>query len=508
MGLKSPCAKESMMQIPAVPSWSRENHPARFNMLSYFRGENFRAQYVPNLSQIAFPQFTRTVVAEIASSKAVGFDLVLLCFLSSIAAAERGKHRVVLSDGSKNSLSIIVHVGAESGAGKGRALEESLAFFTQWEKIAVQKIKEENKARADENELALVRIATLTRQYSKEFNPEIAEQICAEKRNLKETLPVPCLLLNDVTASAYTQELVNHGVAVRLESDGILLPADTLRIVNKAWSGESSRRTRLTMPEGTVHDPFIVDLVLTQPESFLRHISDPDTIASGRLARTLVYLHDNKSFVPQQPTHELNPETRKQFYTKLADLLHYSEQETQAKTEIFVEREAEDLFFKTNAMWHDQCQFGGSLYKIRDFGERMGQHALRLAGILHLAEHQIGSSTEISSETMQIAINMTEVFADHTFAYRIKDYGDFNRECCRAIMTFILEKNFYDVPELIIKQALKHRYKAADINVGLHHLQQCGYLLEQQNPFHQNHVGRPLGRTFINPYHDRNGQVM
>lgn len=315
-------------------------------------------------------------------------------------------------------------------------------------------------------------------------------------------------MLNDVTASAYTQELVNHGVAVRLESDGILLPADTMRIVNKAWSGESSRRTRLSMPDGTVHDPFIVDLVLTQPESFLRHISDPDAIASGRLARTLVYLHDNKSFVPQQPTHELNPETRKQFYTKLADLLHYSEQEAQAKTEIFVEREAEDLFFKTNAMWHDQCQSGGSLYKIRDFGERMGQHALRLAGILHLAEHQIGSSTEISPETMQIAINMTEIFADHTFAYRIKDYGDFNRECCRAIMTFILEKNFYDVPELIIKQALKHRYKAADINVGLHYLQQYGYLRELENPFGQKRVGRPHGRSFINPYYDRDGQTM
>ena len=133
------------MNMQIMEPWQMKNHPARIEMLSLFNGDDFHAHCVPSLCRIAYTKFTRNVVGEIASSKAVGFDLVLLCFLASIAVADRGKHRVVLSDGSENSLSIIMHVGAESGAGKGRALEESLAFFERWEKTASQKIEEENK---------------------------------------------------------------------------------------------------------------------------------------------------------------------------------------------------------------------------------------------------------------------------------------------------------------------------------------------------------------------------
>ncbi len=432
-----------------------------------------------------------------------------MSFLASIAVADRGKHRVELSNGSKNSLSLIMHVGAESGAGKGRALEESLNFFGKWEKAASQKIEEENSVRAGENELVNIRIAALKRHYAKTFAPEIAREIFEEKANLLKPLPYPHFLLNDVTASAYTQELVEHGVATRLESDGMPLPAETMWIVNKAWSGESSRRTRLTMPDGVAHDPFIVDLVMTQPEFFHRHISAPEAVASGRLARTLVYQYDSKNFIPAQPTHEMNNEILLLFHRKLSELLHYAEENPTEKMPIHLEREAESLFSRTSAKWHDQCQLGGPLHKIKDFGERMGQHAIRLAGILHLAEHQAGSPTKINIETMQIAIDMTEIFADHTFAYRIKDYGDFNQRCCCDIMTFILEKNFHNVPELVIKQALKHRYKATDINIGLHYLQLSGHLRpERENPFRLKSVGRPVGRIFINPYYDQYGQAI
>ena len=494
------------MTLPIMEPWRMKNPPARLEMLSFFRGEDFRAYHAPNLCRVAYPAFTRTVVGEIASAKAVGFDLVLLSFLASIAVADRGKHRVVLSNGCENSLSLIMHVGAESGAGKGRALEESLNFFRTWEKTVSQKIEEENKARSGKNELINIRIAALKRHYAKTFDPEIAEQILAERAHLLEPLRCPHFLLNDVTAPAYTQELVEHGVATRLESDDMPLPAETMRLVNKAWSGESCRRTRLTTRDGIVHDPFIVDLVMTQPEFFHRHISDPDAVASGRLARTLVYLYDNAHFIPQQPAHKLNSETRKLLYDKLSGLLRYSEMESQTKAQVLVEREAEDLFFKTNALWHEQCQPGGSLYKIKDFGERMGQHAIRLAGILHLAEHRIGSPTKINTETMQLAINMTETFADHTFAYRIKDYGDFNQRCCCDIMLFVLENNFFEVPEVVIKQALRKKYKAADVEVALYYLQQSRHLYQDhENPFRSKQVGRPEGRIFRNPYFEPGG---
>lgn len=486
----------------------RRVYLSRMDAFTYFKGEGFYAKRVPNLSDILYPQFTRTVVKEIASAKAIGFDLVLLSFLPTIAAAERGKHRLILSDGRTNSLSCIFLVGAESGAGKGRALEETLSFFSEKEKVMTQQIQQENKLRTNENHLTKLRISALKRRYKKTFDPEIANQICMEQDNLKEMLPLPHLLLNDITPSAYDQELINHGVAVRLESDGILLPDKTMRIVNKAWSGESNRRTRLFAPDGTSYDPFIVDLVMTQPEFFHRYLSNSETLESGRLARTLTYLYNANTFTSYQPAHGIDPEIRSLFHKKLESLLCYSETTSSEKTTIFVDREAEKLFLYAEGMWHAHCKFDGSLYKIKDFGERMGQHALRLAGILHLAENEVGSQTKITYETMQIAIDMVNIFAEHTFAYRIKGYGDFNRKCCCDIMTYVLGENLYKFSETELKQALKSRnYQSKDIAVGIYYLQQDGHLC-QDDEFcsRENRVGRSAGRIFINPYHERYGR--
>ena len=322
--------------------WTR--YPdTRDEAFEYFRNKGFQARRVQSLCNIAYPKFTRTVVSEIFSAKAVGFDLVLLCFLPTIAAAERGKHRVVLSDGRKNSLSCIFFVGAESGAGKGLALEESLAFFSHWEEAEIQKIQAENARRTDENDLIKARIKVLRKQYAKKPTVETKNLILAEKSKLKDMLPFPHLLQNDVTAASYTQELVKHNIAIRLESDGIILPDSTMRIVNKAWSGENSRRTRISMPDGVFREPFIVDFVAIQPDFFHRYISDPKAVESGRLARTLVYLYDANSFTPNQPAHEMEQQIRNIFHGKLEDLLHYSETSSE-KTSILLDPEAESLF--------------------------------------------------------------------------------------------------------------------------------------------------------------------
>lgn len=106
-----------------------------------------------------------------------------------------------------------------------------------------------------------------------------------------DALPIPHFLLNDVTEAAYSQHLVDFGVAIRLESDGMLPPKKAMRLMTKVWSGESSSRKRMTSPDGRIEDPFVVDLVMTQPEFFRNVISTPEFLESGLMARTLPYLY-------------------------------------------------------------------------------------------------------------------------------------------------------------------------------------------------------------------------
>lgn len=142
---------EPTFYVPSTPTY---NYPhTRTEAIEYFISSSFNIKQISNLCGILYPQFTRNVVSEIASAKSIGFDLALLAFLPSIAAAERGKHIVTLSNELKNNLSCIFLVGAESGSGKGRALEESLSFFSNWEDDMIKRIRDINKRRSDENEI-------------------------------------------------------------------------------------------------------------------------------------------------------------------------------------------------------------------------------------------------------------------------------------------------------------------------------------------------------------------
>jgi len=120
----------------------------RSKMIRYFRYEYGPNTNVGSLQYVPLPSFTQVVVNEIAASKAGPQELALLGFLPTLATADRGRTRVVMSDGSSNSLSLFVTVGAESGTGKSRSVEEALAIFADWqsekEDAVRRKIKREN----------------------------------------------------------------------------------------------------------------------------------------------------------------------------------------------------------------------------------------------------------------------------------------------------------------------------------------------------------------------------
>ncbi len=74
-------------------------------------------------------------------------------------------------------------------------------------------------------------------------------------------------------------------------------------------------------------------------------------------------------------------------------------------------------------------------------------------------------------------------------------------------MVHIVEMNFYVVPEKEIKGALRHRYRAEDVDVALYYLLAGNYLYEYPQP-HRTGRGRPAGKEFINPFYDPYGRVL
>ncbi len=305
-------------------------------------------QPIFSLTEVPLPTFTNTVVNEIAAAKAVPRGLSLLAILSSIAAADRGHSRVITSDGSSNSLSLILHVAAEPGCGKSRALEVPLGILSEWEQNKEAEIVAQNRNREFLNQAIEKRIQFLLQSFVRSGDPTEFQDINELMKAKKQLLPMPTLLLNDVSDAAYAQHLVEHGCAIRLESDGMLLPKRTMRLITKAWSGETSNRKRISSPDGSIQDPFIVDAVFTQPQFFRDHLSNVEYLKSGLMARTLPYRHLG-TMPPTVYPRPLDENILTAFRNKLVALLDTSESDENSECEhriIAVSSNAEQLLMQ------------------------------------------------------------------------------------------------------------------------------------------------------------------
>ena len=444
---------------------------------------------------------------EISFSKAISAVLALLAWLASLAAADRGRTRIQQADGHQNPLSTLLHVGADSGSGKSKALEEELAVFEEYDASQQDEFDKINADRKLGNEVIDSRKKELMRRFSRSPEENILKGIIELDKAKLPMLTAKPFLLNDVTSAAYLQALVDNRSVARLESDGIPLPRSAMRAVTKAWAGESNRRTRMTAPDGIARDPFVVDAVFTQPEPFLAHVSDKRAIDAGLMARTLPYMAQEQFFGDARPMDET---VRNELREKLLSLLNASIGDTPAATPehrvIILSPQAEDLLARAKANWESMANYSGPLYRIKDFAARMPQHAVRLAGILYLAEYPEDSEVPIPVNLMETAMAMTDVFAQHSIRWRSGEYEAASIECMRAIMLHVLEKNYNVVPEKVIKRALHHRFKAADVDNALYFLVAAGHLQEAlYSPVIS--TGRPVGREYINPNFEPGGRA-
>ena len=488
--------------------------PTRAGMLNFFRYIFRMYPPGPELAEVRLPRFMNEVVNELVCSKGCPGEAALLGQLAVYAAADAGRTHIVTSDGYRNSLGLLMYAGFESGVGKTLAMEEALAFFAEREREAFAEVTKANDEIRFQNSLHDARIKRLLKEYGKSCSEDIAAEIRVVKDKVRPLHRYHPFLLGDITPAAYTQNLVETGTAIRLESDGILLPPGVLRQVTKGWAGEGTNRTRLTMPDGQVDDPFILDFVMTQPGTFHKYINEFANNDSGMLARMLIYKYDHgntrrQGIIPRP----MREEVRWALREKLMELYTASQKARETgRCEhrlVPVSPEAEQILDRAKMQWDATMVYGGPCYRIREFVKRMPQHAIRLAGCLYLSEFSAESKTPVPGYLMESAIHLVEVFGAQMLRWSIKDYEDVNAECCRAVMIFVLEKNFAVVPETLLKQAIKHKFSAADVSVALEFLLAEGHLIDAAStPFLQNEVrkrGRPSGRDLRNPYYDPNG---
>lgn len=198
-----------------------------------------------------------------------------------------------------------------------------------------------------------------------------------------------------------------QGFALRMESDGVLLPRSTFDMIRKFWSGETHSQDRINRDRIVCHDPFLVDLVFTQMGPFTKFVQTKEIIDTGLFARMLIYhveTQDSKRF--QTPKRTIDNEAKSAIIKTLERIMHFADTRiTGQHNDIFLTQEAESTWLKFDEMSKEDALDHG--IAIEDWARRAGQHVLRIAGILHVAENYAPSQHPITIKEINTAIEIS-----------------------------------------------------------------------------------------------------
>lgn len=457
-----------------------------------------------NFSKCSLPTITRKIVEAVSTSLHVDPGLVLLGWLASVAGLDKGFHRVIhKNSGYINSLSLLILGGAESGCGKSSALEPFIECIKQIE-YGYNSNKNSSNYSATSYDALNKRTKVLMDEYSKTGDfaklDEI-EDITQKLDKIEKERNKPKFIMSDITKAAYFKLMADQGFVMRMESDGILLPRDSFNMVRKFWGGEAHSENRISRGQTICNSPFIVDLVFTQIGPFTRFIKDKSYIETGLCARMLIYRvakHDPQNY----PTHQHGLDSEiKELIQKVLNRINDTAPPTIENTnkDITLTTEAECAWDK----FRTECieEASGRNAEIKEWANRMGQHALRIAGVLHVAEYSEPANEPISLEEIKTAIQITKILADNLWECVAGHTDRKERICMCDIGLHILQNNIRTFNATQIKQRFKDRYSASEVDVALYKLEKRYIVRDISEPFVRRR-GRPSGHEYRNLYYE------
>lgn len=133
---------------------------------------------------------------------------------------------------------------------------------------------------------------------------------------------------------------------------------------------------------------------------------------------------------------------------------------------------------------------------------RMAQNALRIAGLIHLIEHDDPMASEISLQEIEVATEIVETVYNNIHGSILNFNSNNEAKCFSEIGLYILENNIEKFNETDMKQKFKHKYDAKTIEEALNDLH-IRYVIDRVDLdlFRRRLRGRPAGSEFRNRYY-------
>jgi replicative DNA helicase len=310
----------------------------------------------------------------------------------------------------------------------------------------------------------------------------------------------PCLFADDVTIEKLGSRLAEQGGRFAVLSPegeifsiaaGRYSGSPNLGILKSAHAGEATRVDRMGRAEHLDAATLTIG-ICTQPGVLDRLGDTPEFGEQGFLARILYSVPESRLGYRDPSPHPMPPEARALYNAAVAALTLSLSDLDAPRTLMFTPDATRAVTGLLGAV-EPRFRPGGDLAHMTDWGGKLTGATIRIAGLLHLAEHyRNGWDRPITLDTLRAAEQIGEYYTHHAKAAYDTIGGDPATAAARAILQWLTTTRPAQVTARDLMRGMPQRFrKAADLAAPLQILESRGWIRARPAPRSSPGGGRP-----------------
>lgn len=400
------------IELPSITKPEAWNDPLFFNEYD-----------TPDIPACLLPGVFQEFAKSLAESVEVPEALCVMTVLGVISSVTSKFCKVSPFEGWEEPVNIYTLIALPPANHKSIVLARCKEPLVEWEqeqeKIFRSKIKQHLSERKTQEKI----IEGLRTKAAKieDLNEQqrLIHEITAKESALEETPAAPQLFVNDVTPESLTTILSeqNGRLAIFSDEGGVLetlggLYSNGAANVDILLKGIDGGEIRVRRKDKSISlNPYLTMVLAVQPIIIQNLISKQAYIGNGMVERFLYVLPHSKLGYRTHDKPALRKELRSTYSAKIKAFLN----EISCEKIFTLTPEAKNAWKQFQSEIEIELRPDGKLGNCQGWGGKICGFALRIAGLLHVAEHGIRLN-EINSQTMNHAIAISELLIPHTIA--------------------------------------------------------------------------------------------
>ncbi len=383
----------------------------------------------PEIPAALLPRVLADFAQALANATETSESLSVMTVLGVLSTATSKNFKVSPREGWQEPTNIYTFIALPPANHKSYVLNACIKPLIDWEKEQAILLDKDIKRLRSEAKTQEKIIETLRLKAAKEKEPLLQKELIQEVVNLESALiepPIlPLLFANDATPESLAISAYEQGGHFALFSDegGIIetlagLYSNGYANIDILLKGIDGGEVRIRRKEKSFNlNPFLTVVLTVQPAIIQTLGTKRAYLGNGTLERFLYVLPKSKLGYRTHDKPPLSTAINESYCAKIKSLLKIRSLEKNNKSMqlLTLSLRANEAWRKFQGATELQLRPEGRLAICQGWGGKISGFALRIAGLLHLAEYD-HDHLIISEQTMCNALKIAELLTEHAIA--------------------------------------------------------------------------------------------